>query len=267
MNWNQPVVVRLHQRHVAILVVLLAGFLALMAPMTRNLGASSLSNPAVLVMLLVPWVVGLLVLILEQRKPVRFWLAPPLLSVMAPLVAFCHNGLAPEGWARVPCDHDLSLVLLLNLFLIGMFTILAAQMAPRHCTDCKRWAMIPLRGLWGPDYRTPNTRWCLACGAKYWRTTEGEWREERRHTWFDHLTESTRFSPHDAKGRINRFDPDWRVVNPILTGAVGKAHATVSDGLITPEFLVHELRRSAGSDSHGRLPGRPEQAGPIDKLD
>jgi hypothetical protein len=266
MKLNQAVGFRLHQRHVAVLVGFFALLLGFLTPMARNLGAAGRSDPTILLMVLAPWLVAVPILILERKNPVKFWLAPLLLSVLAPAIALGHDWLVLDSWPRSSWNHDLLVILIVNIFLIGAFTIFATDMAPRHCTDCKRWAMIPLRGILGTGFRTPNTRWCVACGAKYWRTTEGEWREERRRDWFDNVKESTKLSCLDSKIRKNRFDPDSRMVNPILSSVPGRTLAAVSDGIVAPEILVQELRRSAQTRANGRIRGREEEPEPLDKF-
>jgi hypothetical protein len=259
MKSKEAVGFRIHLRHVVILVVFFAAFLGLMIPMVRRLGAAGLCNPPLALLLTAPWLLAVLILILERKSPLKFWLAPLLLSLIAPALAICHDWLILDGWLRLSTVPNLPATLLVNALLIGSFTFFAGDMAPRHCPECKRWAMIPLRGFWGPGIRTPNTRWCAACGAKYWRTTEGEWREERRRTWFDNVKESTKASPFDAKNAKNRFNPDSRVVNPILTIGLGKPLAALNGVEVEPETLIQELRRTAQAGANKRATDREAQ--------
>ena len=40
------------------------------------------------------------------------------------------------------------------------------------------WPLIPLLKFWREKRRTSNTRWCGACGSKFWRLHRGEERQK-----------------------------------------------------------------------------------------
>jgi hypothetical protein len=222
MKSDQPLIFHLRLRHLAIIATFFAIFLGILTPLARELGARRVLNPPLLLLLLAPWLLAVLILVFERKSPLKFWLAPLLLSLLGPALAIGHNWLVVESWLKFQTAPNLVVTFVLNIVLIGTFTFFAAEMSPRRCPDCKRLTMIPLRGFWGPGMRTPNTRWCAACGAKYWRTTDGEWREERRRTWLDNLKESTQASPSDGQIGENRFDKDSRLFAPILSNGRGK---------------------------------------------
>jgi hypothetical protein len=154
---------------------------------------------------------------MDRRNPVKFWLAPFLLSLCAPLLALSHDWLLVVGWLQTRTVPNLFLSLVMNVFLIGMFSFFAREMWPMRCPECRRATMIPLRNFWGPGLRTPNTRWCASCGAKYWRTLDGEWREERRRTWLDKVKESRQVQVRDRPSGERAFVPESRLVAPMVS--------------------------------------------------
>jgi hypothetical protein len=242
MKPNQPAGFRLHLRHLAILVVFFSIFLGLLVPVSRDLGAKGVLNPTLLLLLAAPWLLGVLILVLERKSPVKFWLAPFLLSLLAPALAIAQNWMLVEYWMRTRTIPNLLGTLFINAVSIGSFTFVATEMCPRRCPECKRLAMIPLRNLWGAGARTPNTRWCASCGAKYWRTCDGEWREERRHTWLDNVKESTKVDVKDTTNPERSFKPEERVVAPILSNTRIMDLATQPEGARSAETEVEVSR-------------------------
>jgi len=211
MQPNQPEGFRFRTRHLIILVVFFSVFLGILTPISRELGARGLVNPPLFLLVAAPWLLGTLILVFERRSPVKFWAAPLMLSLMAPALAICHNWLVVESWLRVRTIPNLLMTFSVNISLIGAFTFYITHMCPKRCPECRSLTLIPLRGFFGPAARTIKTRWCAACGAKYWRTSEGEWRIERRRTWFD-LPEE----PATADAQQRRFDVDSRVLSTRL---------------------------------------------------
>jgi hypothetical protein len=196
---------RFHVRHLIILVVFFALFLGILTPVARNLGTRGLVNPRLLLLVGAPWLLGTLILVLGRKGPMKYWASPILLSLMAPALAICHDWLVVESWLGMRILPNLFVTFAINVGLIGAFTAFLVWMCPRRCPECRSLAMIPLRSFWGPAARTPRTRWCARCGAKYWRTRAGEWKRERRRTWIDPPAESV-----SDDGSIKRFDVDSR---------------------------------------------------------
>jgi len=222
----QPEGFRFHLRHVVILVVFFTVLVAILTPAARSLGAHGVLNPPVLLLVAAPWLLAMLILGIERTSPVKFWAAPLLLSLIAPVLALCHNWMVLEGWFRSQAIPSLFQTLVLNVGLIGTFTLFAFDMSPRRCPECRSWRMIPLRGFWGPAARTPTTRWCARCGALYWRTRSGEWKQERRRTWLDPRQDTQ--APGSRKEE-RTFDKDARSFSPKVCNGRAKAHASLSD--------------------------------------
>jgi hypothetical protein len=222
---------RFHLRHLAILAIFFSVLLGIFTPLARRLGAYGLLNPPLLLVLASPWLLGVLVLLLERRSPVKFWAAPLLLSLMAPALAVGHDWLVLDSWHRLQIAPNLFVTLGLNIGLIGSFTLFVTKMFPSRCPDCRGLTMIPLRGFWGPSLRTPTTRWCASCGAMYWKTSQGDWKREQRRTWLDLARNG---SPHREQARRERFDKDARAFSPLLThGRVTLTGAPVVDTITT----------------------------------
>jgi hypothetical protein len=172
-------------RHPATLAVFFALFIGILVPIARALEALRVFSPQLLLLVIAPWVLGLLVLLLERSSPVKFWAAPLLLSLSAPALVLWLNSLIVLGWTQMPSPGTLIVTLLVNVLLIGRFTLFLHDMCPNCCPDCHKRSMIPLRKFWGPESRTRSTRWCSSCGALYWRTIVGELKKEQRQTWLD----------------------------------------------------------------------------------
>jgi hypothetical protein len=228
MKLNQPEGRRLHVRQLIILVVFFALFVLVLTPLAHNMGTRGLANPPLVLLVGAPWLLGTLILTLSRKSPVKYWAAPVLLSLMAPALAICHDWLVVQSWLGTRSLPNLYVTFTINVVLIGAFTFFLVWMFPRRCPECQSLAMIPLRSFWGPEARTPGTRWCARCGAKYWRTSAGEWKEERRRTWID--PPPKRVAEH---GSAKRFDVDsrnlgarlFRKGRPVVTGTPVSAAA------------------------------------------
>jgi hypothetical protein len=211
---KRPEGFRLELRHLAMVVVFFALFTTVLIPVANRLGARGILNPPLLLLVTSPWLLGVLILVFERKGPLKYWAAPLLLSLIAPAMATCHDWRFLQGDFRSHTAREILDTLLLNVALIGAFTLFVLRMTPLRCPECANCTMIPLRGLWGPEQRTVNTRWCAACGAKYWKTCEGEWREERRKTWMD---EPFQIGAMIERAPEHRFNPDTRPVAPMVS--------------------------------------------------
>jgi hypothetical protein len=176
---------RVRSRHLVILVVFLAVVVGVLVPLARFMGRLGLLSPQLLFLVAAPWLLGLLVLLIERKSPVKFWAAPLLVSLSAPALVLWLNSVVVLGWAQTPSVPALLATLLINVVLIGRFSAFLRDMSPRCCPGCRYHSMIPLRSFWRADPRTRKTFWCTSCGTAYWRTMKGEWKKERRRTWAD----------------------------------------------------------------------------------
>jgi hypothetical protein len=178
---------RFHARHLLIVVTYFAILLGVLVPVLRHYGSSGMINGPQAILLVSPWLLGILVLLVERKGPVKYWAAPLLLSATSPALAICHNWLILEAWRSTGVVPHAIISLLINVVLVGTFSLFFASMYPGCCPRCGHRALIPLRTLWGGNSRTPKTRWCGSCGAQYWRDNEGLWQKERRATWIDSI--------------------------------------------------------------------------------
>ena len=212
--------------HLAILALFFALFLGSpLAPDGRALGARALLNLPLFLLVASPWLFGAVILVFDRKHQVKLWVAPLLLSLLAPvLVAF-------DNWPIVlhwPPTQNLTLLissLLINLVLVWRFTFSARSLCPRCCPECDNWSMIPLQSFAGSTARTKNTLWCASCGALYWRTNEGEWKKERRQIWLD-------LPPRKATPKAGKdgrpFDTDSRAIAPVVRTR-GRSKSVVLD--------------------------------------
>jgi hypothetical protein len=204
---------RVRWRHLAILIVFLVIAVAVRVPATGLMDRLGLISPGLLLLVAAPWLLGLLVLLMERKSPFKFWAAPLLLSLSAPAFVLWLNSVIMLGWPHMPSAPTLLGTLWINIMLIGWFTVFLRRMRPRCCPECRTRSMIPLRRLLGADPRTPNTFWCASCGTSYWRTMIGEWKKERRQTWLDVMNATV--SPAAARNCV-RFDSESRSIAPVV---------------------------------------------------
>jgi hypothetical protein len=183
---------RLTLRRQSILVASFALITGVLVPVVSRMGSSGIVNPTLMLLLLTPWVLGMLVLVFDRRGPVKYWAAPLLVSLIAPALIICLNWRVVQTWIVYRTIPGVIPTLVVNFCLIAAFMRFLTRMSPRRCPKCGRWTLIPLRSFRGVEARTANTRWCGSCGAKYWRTDKGEdWKVERRRTWIDDLTKDS----------------------------------------------------------------------------
>jgi hypothetical protein len=208
-----PNLFRLRSRHAVILVVFLAVVAGILVPVARVIGRLEWLSPWLLLFVAAPWLLGLLVLLIERKSPVKFWAAPLMVSLSAPALLLWLNSALVQGWIRMPSVSTLLAMLLINVLLIARFTFFLRDMCPRCCPECDTRSMIPLRSLWGANRRTRTTFYCTSCGVQYWRTIAGVWKEERRRTWVD-------LSRLAASSRVNKeskpFDTGARGIAPVI---------------------------------------------------
>jgi hypothetical protein len=208
---------RFHPRHLAIIVAFFALCVGLLLPVAGKLDALGVLDLVMMLLVAAPWLLALLILVFGRKSPVKSWAAPLLLSLSAPVLVIYHDWMVLASWQRMGTVSNPLVTLAINIVLIGLFTFCVVEMSPRRCPECRGWAMIPLQGPWGPFLRMPSTRWCASCGAKYWRTSEKEWRKERRRTWLEVDQDGTRLAVGKQE---RRFDPDSRVYSPRISTMV-----------------------------------------------
>jgi hypothetical protein len=210
-------------RHLIIVVLYFGIILGLLVPVARYLDHSGLVNPALLILVLSPWILGVLVLAVERKGPVKYWAAPLLLSFTAPALAVYHDLAVVDGWLRYGTSANNVVTLALNFILVGSFTLFLVAMRPESCPECGRRALIPLLRVWIRQKRTARTHWCGRCGAKFWKDSQGTWQNERRKTWVDELESeqanalATSENHAGGAGGLSPYGPHAK--NPRVAGA------------------------------------------------
>jgi hypothetical protein len=206
---NQALALRFRARHLLIVVAYFAVLLGILVPVVRYYGSSGMINGSLVILLASPWLLGILVLLVERKGPVKYWAAPLLLSLTAPALALSHDWVIADVWRRTGSVPNAMVSLLVNALLIGTFSLFFASMYPGCCPRCGHRSLIPLLRLWGRGSRTSKTRWCGHCGAQYWRNREGLWQKERRSTWVDALVRQvTSHDGADAPPATTHTRPD-----------------------------------------------------------
>jgi hypothetical protein len=182
---NPVAVLRPNMRLSLIVVAFFALLMGVLVPLIRHLGPIGALPPDLMILVLSPWLLGILVLTIDRPSPVKFWAAPILLSLIAPALAVGHDGLIIRSWAHAGGPPHAMVTLLLNIALIVPFCFSVHHMSPRPCPDCGQRAMIPMMRPWGQGRGRGMTliRWCGSCGARYGRIGGGPWTRERRTAW------------------------------------------------------------------------------------
>jgi hypothetical protein len=216
MGPNRSDELRLTVRRLSILVASVAVIFGVLVPVLQPFGGAGFVNPTLAILLLSPWVLGILLLALDRHGPVKYWAAPILVSLMAPVLVACHDWCMIQTMVLHGIIPSVISTVLINLCLIGAFTFYLVGMWPRRCLRCGHWTLIPLLKFWGQEKRTVNTRRCGACGSKFWRRHRGEdWKVERRWTWIDGVGKDSRAEAvGNAKGQSDSADRGPTVVNP-----------------------------------------------------
>jgi hypothetical protein len=132
-----------------------------------------------------PWLLGLLVIVLDCPGPIRNWLGPLLISLFYPALGFWYDWTALDAWIRHGDRPAWVYLVPVNGVLLFGFVAYVARMAPKRCPRCQRRSLIALLRLFAQEKRTVNTHWCASCGAQLWKDPEGRWQNERRQTWLD----------------------------------------------------------------------------------
>lgn len=184
-NTEHPYGLRPTRRHGAILALYLALVSIALVPFSALARVTGGTNTPFLVALLLPWLLGVLIVMFDRPGPVRNWAGPLLLSLFYPTLALSYDWAIVVQWARFGNPPDLRITLVGNVLLLGGFSWYVASMLPRRCPACGQRSLIPLLRLGSQERRTSKTRWCASCGGKYWKDREGAWQKERRKTWLD----------------------------------------------------------------------------------
>src|SRR5206468_209130 len=128
-----------------------------LVPVLKHYGSSGMFNGTQAILIVSPWLLGILVLLVERKGPVKYWAAPLLLSLTTPALAISHNWVILDVWRRTGHVPHAIVSLLINVALIGTFSLFLASMYPGSCPKCGHRSLIPLRDLWGRNRRTPKT--------------------------------------------------------------------------------------------------------------
>ena len=167
--------------------------------------ASRLPNSRILVILISPWVLGMMVMIFDRAGPVRNWFGSVVHSVFYPLALITFNWCVVDQWMRYGWLPHPVLVVAVNLLLLACLGFCFRYLRPRRCPSCRRGSMIPLMPWLFRERRSNSTHWCALCGSQYWMK-EGAWEPERRKSWWDYAQSHSRssYAPHALTERPSR---------------------------------------------------------------
>ena len=197
---HQPEGLKTTKRQLWILLLFAVLWILIYAKLTEIHQRTGLINAKPLAVLYTPWLLGVLVILIDRPGPVRNWLGPLLISVFYPTLCLWYDFDASSKWMHHGTAPTWFLLIPMNILVFGGFAVYLARMSPKRCPTCERRALIPLLRLLKQDRRTVNTHWCAACGAKLWKDQEGQWQREKRRTYLDNAT-----VPADA-ARIGRIE-------------------------------------------------------------
>lgn len=170
-------------RHQIILVAWLSVLFAVLSHVLKSHDADLGRDVMRVVLLLSPWVLGLLILALDQPGPVRDWQTAAVLYWFYPALVIYHDVSIVRGAIVTGHVPNLLPAVVFNLLILGSSAVFYQRMRPCRCPSCGDRALIPLIRLTGQSRRILQTRWCASCGQLFWRDATGAWRVERRATW------------------------------------------------------------------------------------
>jgi hypothetical protein len=86
MSPNRSDELRLTLRRLSNLVAFVAVIFGVLVPVLQAFGRAGFVNPTPAILLLSPWFLGILILVLDRHGPIKYWTAPILVSLMAPVL-------------------------------------------------------------------------------------------------------------------------------------------------------------------------------------
>jgi hypothetical protein len=174
-------VVRLFSRLPWVYLTVLLGWLA---AESQGWGLRVLHRFDLAIMLL-PWATGMLLLAIGRAGPVKNWAVPWLISFSFPVVILKYGVQLTRMWLSSGSASTPAVLAFFFVIPALWYLRFLAHMRPVRCRGCGRASSIPLMKIGKQDQRSANTRWCAACGGKYWRDRQGVWKVEKRTTWHD----------------------------------------------------------------------------------
>ena len=227
MGPDQPrrLEIRFILRHSLILIGYIAFLFKIVIPALELTGHRGVWNLLMPTLLVSPPLLAFLVVIIGRAGPMKNWCVSFLLFLFYPAVVLNHDRIAVLDYVRDGRPPTVWVTLLLNS-MIAIFTLwYVGKMAPRLCPGCHRRRLIPLMQLSKTEDRSSNTCWCASCGGKYWKDREGNWRVERRTTWFDRRKERPTLGRTEAPpgGRFEVPEPPGQPLGP---RAANEIHAS-----------------------------------------
>jgi len=161
-------------------------------PFLVRTGETGVRGALMAILLLSPPLIALLVIFIDREGPLRNWAVLFLLVLLYPAVALNHDAVVLFEYLAYGRTPALWPTLLLNLSLLPASVLCGRKMVPRSCPSCGRHTLVPLMRLLKKEKRSANTRWCASCGGQFWKDAEGNWRVERRKTWWDARNEPSK---------------------------------------------------------------------------
>jgi len=131
-----------------------------------------------LLLLFAPWLLGVLVVLLDRPGPLRNWMGPLLVSLFYPCIALWYDGAALVAWFRLGHAPAWAFAVPFNALLLGGFLAYLTRVYPRRCPDCGQRSLVPFVRLGKKDGRTRQTRGCASCGVHLCKDDQGRWQHE-----------------------------------------------------------------------------------------
>lgn len=138
----------------------------------------------IFLLLISPWILGVMVMLFDRAGPVRNWLGSVVHAVFYPLALIIFNWRVVEQWMRCGWLQEPLIVGALDVVLLASFVFSLYYLTPQRCPSCEQRSLIPLMPWIFREQRSNSTHWCASCGSQYWKY-HGAWEPERRTTWWD----------------------------------------------------------------------------------
>jgi hypothetical protein len=177
------------QRRFFLLTVLFLG-LACALPISR-----------VFLLLVSPWIVGMMITVFDKEGPIRNWLGSVVHSLFYPLALVVYNWTIMHEWTRFGRLPNPVIIAVVNLLLLGCCVFFLRYLWPLRCPGCGHRSMVPLMPLVFREKRSNSTHWCATCDMQYWKKKEA-WEVERRKTWWDYARQKRRPRHEGADGAV-----------------------------------------------------------------
>lgn len=164
--------------------------------------AAAASVPGTFLLMISPWIMGMMIMIFDRQGPGRNWLGPVVHSLFYPIALVVYDSVVLERWMRTGSLSTPFIAATVNILLVGCWVFFCHYLWPRRCPTCNRRGLVPLMPLVWQEKRSNSTHWCAACGSQFWKNAR-TWEPERRRTWWNPGAPGSR-TPHEATAGRSR---------------------------------------------------------------